>query len=484
MRRLLLLAPLLLACPSKDSGPICDAVRLGEALASAEAGDVVRVGACRLEGAFVVPAGVTLSGDGATSILVGETVVELGVDATLHAVRIESRELGVVARGAGRRTIDFVRIDVARGAGIALTGAELVATDVQVRGPVNDPNDPSFVRVAGFVVETPCPDDGICECTPGERRGDDELCDAEGAWARFTGVYGLYARDATLTLSDFRVGGAEAGFASAGVVLEGCTTTWNGGLVMGHLGLGVLVRGGSAELTEVSIERTREGLRGLASYALVATDAELRAQAMRLSDNDRYGVLAQGGVGVMRDFFSDASGDVALWIANSESFVVEGESSISRAGFAGVVASAAEGVLLDGLQVSDTRSVTRTLGSLFGAQTLGDGIHLSATSDATLRGVVLAGHARAGLVVDLAGGAPRFEDVSVDALAEGFGAIGGARSAGELEGDALGSWDDGIVRSELARTRDTAALGERFDAIGVDVPPTTNESVGIVFPMF
>src|SRR5262245_7969194 len=55
-----------------DDEPIGDGAGLTDALADAQAGDTVTVGACTVSGAFEVPAGVTLSGQGrGTSILQG-----------------------------------------------------------------------------------------------------------------------------------------------------------------------------------------------------------------------------------------------------------------------------------------------------------------------------------------------------------------------------------------------------------------------------
>ncbi|MCB9601769.1 MAG: hypothetical protein H6721_19890 [Sandaracinus sp.] len=476
MRSLALL--LTLAACGSDS-EICDADALARALDEASPGDVVRVGDCAIEGAFVVPEGVVLEGTADGSELSGEVVVDLAADATLRSLRVRSRELGVVVRGAGTRTLESLELVPTRGAGVASTDATLVARSLVVRGPVVDPDDPAWVRVAGFRPTGPCPADGVCECEPGALR-DDEVCDESGAWARFTAVYGIYARRSTLTLDDVTV----SGFATAGAVLDGSTTAWTNGEVAGNLGLGVLVRGGAAELEALRITDTAEGLRGLASYALASTDATLDGTALSLRNNDRYGVLVRGGEGTLVDFVAEDQGDVALWLSGTTRFTVEGDSRIERAAFAGVVASEADDVTLDNLRVAGTRSITRTLGSLFGAQTIGDGIHLSATPNATLRGVTLEGHARVGLMVDLAGGTPRFENVSVDATAEGFGAVGGTRAAGDLTSDGPGTWDVGIVRSELAATRDAAALGERFDAVGLPLPAGANESVGIVFPMF
>src|SRR5262245_32027885 len=48
---------------------ICSSSELTDALAMAEPGDVVTVGSCEVEGAFVVPAGVTIRGAGISSVL-------------------------------------------------------------------------------------------------------------------------------------------------------------------------------------------------------------------------------------------------------------------------------------------------------------------------------------------------------------------------------------------------------------------------------
>lgn len=133
MRFLLVMALVSAGCGNADESP-CNARDLERALAAAGAGDTVEVGACRIEGSFTVPDGVTLVGAGTerTTIAVSSgTGLELAGSA-------EVAELSVV--GNVTRTSAGSIPPTPDGTTTALIGihaesaGDVVLRDVSVRG--------------------------------------------------------------------------------------------------------------------------------------------------------------------------------------------------------------------------------------------------------------------------------------------------------------------------------------------------------------
>lgn len=469
-----------MAC-GDDAAELCTVEALEEALWSAEAGDTVMVGACRIEGAFRIPDGVRVLGQVGSVVAIplqdGADGVVMSGEAVLESVAIESAGgSAVLVRNGG--TLRDVRIEAERGAAVAVAGGSVRFERVELIGPVSDPLDGRWVRVEGFAVPGECAED--CECVPGEVRNDAaEVCDASGEFVTFGAVYGIFARDAQLELVDVSI----RQFALAGAVFEDSTVRWEGGGVSDGLGTGVLLRGGAGELIDVRVEAVGEGLRGTASYGVIAQSAELRSQRLTVVGGDRYGVLLRGSTGTHEDFVAEGNGDVGLWISESIGVAVNGASRIEDNAFSGVVVVDGEDVNLDGLRVAGTRSVLRTLGSPFGAREIGDGIHLQRSPGVTLRGLAVEGNERVGVLVELGPELPAFADVRVDAVPGGFGAIAGSAAGGELTADAPEGWDTGITRGPEALARD-AAIGTTVALIRVSAPPTAVEQALGVIPMF
>lgn len=444
------------------------------------------MGRCRIDGSISVPDEVTLLGtandaDEDNGIFSTEgAAVTLAPGASIENVHVvSSGDTAVLVRGEGERTLRDLNVEVVRGAGLAVRGATVRVSATRFDGPVDDPSDPRFVRVAGFRIETACPDDLECVCMPGEVDGE-MVCDGEGQWATWTAVYGIYAQDAEVTLENVEVHGvAEVGAAFVDTDLQ-----WNGGMIDGVLGVGSLVRGGTANVEGVRVQATSEGLRGLASYGWIATDdAVFDSEALVLADNDRYGFLNAGASGGHVDLVAQNNGDVGVWV-QSDDFALRGTGTqIEANAFAGVVVAESSGVVLEDATIEGTTTIRRTLGDLFGAQEIGDGVHVSGSAGVAMRALNVLSNARGGVLVDLSSGMPTFEDVQVDVAAGGFGAQAGDRSGGDLTITSPGGWDTGIARSAAAMAADADFTGV-IDAIGVDAPQSFRDRIGIVYPMF
>ncbi len=461
----------------------CDSDALRETLEGAQDGDTVQAEACRYEGSFHVPAGVTLRGRGAETVIVapeGQVGVEL--EGSLASLAIESHgRAGIAVREGSDATISDVDVSTDRGIGIGVEGSASLAR-VSITGPVSaaDADDSSWIRVlSGPVAASDCAD---CECTPGDVDGD-RACDLDGRWSRLAATHGIVARGATLTMESVDV----RGLARFGVVLEDSETTWMGGSVRETLGVGVEVIGGSASLDGVSIEQTLSGLRGEPSYAVIAAGGAMLSSAdLALRDNDRYGLVQLGSSGTHERLIAERQGDAAVWVQDSSLFTLSGEGTrIADGSFAGVVVIGSSHVHLSDAVVDGVSSSRRPVG-LIGAIEVGDGVQVTGSyEDVRLERVSLSGHARAGLVVEIGTAMPSFTSVEVDAAGTALGAVAGTPESGtdELVVSAPAGWDTGIVRSGAAAVNDAAFSGRLSAVLGAR-PPASDEVLGVVAPMF
>lgn len=462
----------------------CDVESVQAALDGAASGDVVTFD-CLLTGNLSVPSGVVLEGVGPAAIEAASGVaLEVAPGATVRGVAITARgTAGVAVRGVGVTTLEDLTVTALRGVGVATNGGTVRLTRVALEGPVDDPDDPRFIDVEGFAVAGPCPTGATCDCTPGDVDGE-RVCDASGRWVTFTAVYGLYALGGELEMNEVTI----RRFAQLNAALIDSDVRWTGGTVEGALGVGVLVRGGTAHLSGITVSDTAEGLRGAASYGVIAGEgAALTSDALTIRDGDRYGMLTLRATGHHEGLVVQDQGDVAVWVGESTSFTLEGPTSrLSRNGFAGVVIADSMGVTIADARIEDTAVVERTLGAMSGTREVGDGVHIVGSYDAVeLRDLTVMGHGRVGVLVDLGpDGAPdiTFARVAVDATDATYGAVGGERAGPSLTPAAPGAWDLGIDRSAMAVARD-ATLSTALDAVDVGAP-LGSDAVGIVFPMF
>lgn len=491
-----LVALVLLASCGGDAAE-CDGDALRAALSSARSGDVVRVGACRVRGPFVVGEGIALAGLGAESVIEapeGELGVELR-GGTLESVSVEARGRAGIVIGAGAGRVEEVEVRASRGVALGVrAGATAELRDVRLSGEVSaeSASDPRWVLVApGPLSSASGCAVASCACEPGSVDGD-RTCGSSGRWATMTATHGLVAEGA-LSGQDVEV----LGFAQVGVLVRGADVELERLRVADTIGAAVVAADAELACRDCTIERTREGLRGQPSYALLSGGGALTTEALRLDDNDRYGAVSSGGAIVHAGLVAERQGDVALWASGVESLALRGleregmplvPSRISDGAFAGVVITDSAHVSISDTTIATLRASRRPLG-LIGAIEIGDGLHVIRTlEDVSLARVEVSGAARAGLVLDVGGGAglPSFEDVVVDVRGTALGAVAGAEVAGtdslEIATPPAG-WDTGIVRRGDAAANDAAFTG-RLDAVLSSVPPSATEVLGVVAPMY
>jgi hypothetical protein len=412
-----LLVPAMLAACS--SGPICSEAALAAALQKARSGDTIHIGHCTLTGSFTVPAGVVLTGDGEAASIINAPadhpalVLVPGTAATeISQLGVSSKaRVAVLARGSGRATIRDVHVAVSLGIGLGVEAADaLTLQDVTVQGPVTAAN------VNGL---------------------PSSLTSTESATYGVVMVHVASAQITNLVTN---------GFAEGGALFSACTLAWQGGNASSNLGLGVYVEGGSATLTGVEIADTLQGLRLIPAYGAVFTqNATIETQHLSVHEGQGYGILHDTGSGKHIDLDVENNTDAAVWVQGVDSIEVTG--TISRNGFAGVVAVDARSVSIHDAMIDQTKKSLRVLEET-GSIEVGDGVQLVRSMlDAHLSQLSLTNNGRVGVLCDLGGNqmvsAADFDHVAIDAPAGAFGAVA-------ENGQAAMGWDSGITRMGAA----------------------------------
>ena len=435
-----------------DPAEDCSPATLTSALAAAEAGSVVSVGACRIVGRFTVGAGVTLRGTGAGSIIASPgTAIELAGDgAAVEDLTIEHGSgHGIVAVSTGSIAIRRVEVDGTLGrAGIGIDGpSSVVMEDVSVTGPVTRAN-------AASVPALPSATDTV--------------------------LYGIVLEgvtDARLT----RV--SASGCGKAGVVSRNTTLTWTGGDVGNNLGIGVWIDAGDATVTDLTVHDTLRGFRGGPTWGFIARGgANVDTNGLTVTGSQAgFGLAQEGGTATHSGLISEQHQYGAVLAQHTDSFALTGASDIRDNEFAGVIAVEAGGLIVEDTVVTTTASAAVLLGD-WGNISVGDGIQVvRPTAGTSLRRISVDANARAGILFDLGGG-----DTSSIALADVSSASAGAAYGCLAQnGTLLAGWDSGLVRTGTALANDAAFSGV-LDAVGIVGPldmPSPTEIAGIVGPL-
>ncbi len=434
---IVVLAGLFAGCAG--DGTIGSSDELRSALASARVGERVCLGEGVFMGSFDVPAGVTLcgAGAGATRIVGPSDLPTLRVTpGTESATRIEGvtiesqNDFGILAIGAGQLAVSQVEVRVPeRGAGI---GAERLSTldlnQVQVLGPVGIDNADD---IAGDMDITLAP------------------------------AYGVVAVSVMSVAADEMTVG---GFSHFGVLSVSTNLTMANSVIESNLGTGLLVHGGTADLSAVAIDTALQGTRLIPPYnAVFAGNADVASTALEVTGSEGYGVLQSEATATHGDLLAQGNSEAALWVQSSGGMTVT-NGMITDNALAGVVALESSGIDLSGVDIQNTSTRTRIISTM--PVEVADGVQLlGSTTDITLESLGLVNNGRVGVLLDLDGGVFDGIDVrsvDVDGSGEQLGAIA---QGGVVPPD----WDTNVTRSALIEANDTAFSG-------------TLETVGIVGP--
>jgi hypothetical protein len=429
---------------------VCNAGDLAATLHRAANGDLIRLDSCRIEGAFVVPAGVTLVGVPGTILAspagVRRPVLALrtspGVATQVAALEVESdANFGIVADGGGGEVdLATVTVRATRGVAVGLQDlASLKLTDVVLRGPFAD---------------------------GGTMRPAEALPEA-------TATHGLLViRAGTATIER-----TEAhGFAGFGAVLVETTTTWTDGGATDNLGTGLAVWAGTTTLTRIDLSGTHwsggpvvpsldpgGATRPYSFGGVFLGGAGVQTTGLVVSDGEGFGLVHDGGSGRHELLTAENNGDAAVWAQGTQSLEIFGAgSALFGNRYAGVVLVEPQPVTIRDLVVEGTRRGCRDCGTS-AQQVAADGIQIvRPQATLTLQGLTLHDNARIGLLLDMGG--RNMDAVTLGAIdVAGTGTQQGAMAQ---NGVFPTGWDDPIARDDSTLSNDENYRGERLPVSG------------------
>lgn len=449
-----LLSFLLLTSCTSSPAPLCSEAELRAALTDSVIGQVVRVGECRvpIAATLVVPAGVRLEGAGASSVLVssGDTAVGADLlslvpgdgDTTLANLAVEysgsgvavhaPQQVGVVSRAL---TLDTVTVTATRGIGIAVRDRQpLTISHVTLEGPV------TAASAASLAAEP-------------------SASETATIGIALVGV-GTATVPATITHLDV------SGFATRGAAYVDGIIRWDVGTVTGNAGVGVLIQGGNVAMNSVVVDGTLALAGGLVPGISVAVSgaAEVTGDGLELGNATGYGLVLFDATATLQNLSSHDHSLAGVWSQGSIGLSLTGATTaVSRNGGAGIAALGTGRVAIEGARIEDTRAIPRAVGGT--VEMVGDGLHVaSGTSIDHVDGIVLAGNARVGMLLDAGGGtlSGSLTNITVSGTGTALGAIA-------QDGTIPSTWDDGISRAgdvvanDAAFTGTLSVLGDRLD---------------------
>ncbi|MDQ3034240.1 MAG: hypothetical protein M3Y87_17660 [Myxococcota bacterium] len=437
----------------------CDAAELRARLAAAASGDVVEVGACTYEGAFAVPAGVTLRGAGPERTTLrlsagsGGIVLDVSAGATTPGAavtRIEQLRIvssacaGIVVRGDGDAALTNVTVRADTGFALGVEGLRSIALEnVSIEGALADGSLPAAVPFPPY--------------------------DCASAVPATHGIVMLDVGDATLR------GVSSRGFAAFGALFADTTVEWNGGTIADHVGTGLEVYGGSARLVGLEICRSRQASAPVESFnGVFAGGADIHSERLVVCDGDAFGLMHDGATASHVDLVARGNGFAGVWVQDAPSFALRGAGTeLAGNGFAGLSALRVASLTVEDASIHDTTPGVAIVG--LGAIEAADGLHLIDNGTAVLRNLRLSDNGRVGLLLDL-GGATTDVAMLTGIVAEGSGEQLGVLAQ---NGTVTSGWDDGVSRVGAPMTNDPLFTGA-LDVAGILGPSCLPDPADLV----
>jgi hypothetical protein len=225
-------------------------------------------------------------------------------------------------------------------------------------------------------------------------------------------------------------------------------------LVENNIGVGFEAVGGTADLTDVTLRGTSQGLAPIESYnGIFSGGAQVVSLRLGASAGDTFGLMHSEASANHVDLTAEQNGFAGIWVQRSPAFSLSGSRGLlADNGFAGVAVVDTEGARIRDIEV---RGVVEGI-QLLGIETIraADGIHLLA-ADAAIANVTLADNARAGLAVDLGGAST--DRLTIDSVT--VTGAGNALGAVAQNGVILPGWDQAITRMGPVIGNDAAFAG-------------------------
>lgn len=395
-----------------DGDEICTPEGFEEALGGGA--EEIAVGECEIRGRFEVDRDVLIRGTGEASILAGDAGAALLIDG--GTVRIED-----------------LRVEVAKGVGIAASDADVSLTRVVIEGSI-DVDDPPVLPA----VVTPM--------------------DASS--------HGLVIAGGRAELADVHI----SNVAAAGALFHEAEVTWRGGRVADNLRTGLLVEGGRVEVTGLAVENTRQGGALAPAYGVVAVGGgALATSELGVSATQGIGVAHIGASGVHAGVDVRENSVAGVWAERSD---VELSGAIHDNRFAGFVGVEPERIDIHDAAIDRTEKRLRQV-ELLGSIEVGDGIQIVRPMGMTsISGVSLSGNERVGLLLDLPPGHGTIDVASVEVV------VTGDEAGCVAQGDPPPDWDEDVTRNGTDRVADQAKAGT-FDVLEVIAPCDLPKESGI-----
>lgn len=334
------------------------------------------------EGNFIVPAGVTIEGNGA--VIVGERCapvlrVEGGsaeAPTRLVNVRVENDGIGVVAQGDGELELEEVEIEVSSYGGVLIDGLDRVSFDrVSVIGALTEENASALGSINGFSLDA----------------------------AAYPVVGALLWRVADVQMTDVDL----KGFGGYGAVFHRSAGSWRGGGVSRWIGAAILVEESDVSLDGVRVQGSIRvpNLRLTSSGVAVTRGGKLVSRGLEVADVAGYGLIMDDAQSAHDDLLIRDNERGGVWVQNAfpedaPALTIHGDSWIVGNRGLGLYMRDFEGLDFDGLTIADTTPRDQLVGEL-GVVTMGDGVQMvGASGRLWMSDTRLVGHPRVGWVFD------------------------------------------------------------------------------------
>ncbi len=424
-------------CGTSGAPEICDATELDARLSSASPGDTIRLGECRVSGTFTVPSGVTLQGAGTGSSVLVAPAGERGVvlvpgesESVLRDMTIEASGLaGLFGTGAGSVMVERVEVLASAGTGVGFDDLDSVTlSDVSITGPLTTasrlPSKPSPTKTA---------------------------------------LYGLVLRrvmNASLSKVDVR------GFAAFGVLALDSNVRWTEGSASQNRSVGLMMSGGSADLTGVEISETFAGGALLPPYSGVfSAGATVSTEELVVSNSEGHGLIHDAVAAIHADLVATDNEKSAVWVQRVDGFELSGSGTrLLRNAFGAFVGRSSVNITIADARIDETRT----------SEGFADGIHLvDSAVGLTLRRLTLTNNERIGVLADIRGSS------SERLVVEGVTVSGVGSQLGALVQDLTGAENlPGVVRNGESAGNDDLSAGLVLEIIEADLGVSPEGAVG------
>ncbi|MBI5526696.1 MAG: hypothetical protein HY897_10220 [Deltaproteobacteria bacterium] len=292
----------------------------------------------------------------------------------------------------------------------------------------------------------------------------------------------IVSKTTKVTLTDVTV----TGFGGFGAVFVASNGSWDRGAVTGNVGVGIMQSGGTLNVSDVKIDGTQAGERGMAifSYGMVAANkAALSTDHVEIADNKGFGILQEDSSSSHDGLKLNRNTEVGLWVQKSPgtvsapSLVVKGEGSeLNENKGGGIFAIESGGIDISAASLSRAVVKKITAGET-GLVEMADGLQVSnLTGDLKVNNASFADNTRIGVLLSgtpAPGANVTFDGVTISGASQ-YGLLG-------VEGFTVGAgW--GVTKDPSLAEVDTNFTGTLGVASATSKVPSLGkvESSGLI----